>query len=64
MFNIFTVYFSPNEELNNLYSSPNVIRQIESMRTRWEGMWHAWEKSVQGFGEKAQNGETTWKTEA
>jgi hypothetical protein len=26
-----------NEELHNLYSSPNIIRMIESRRTRWEG---------------------------
>jgi hypothetical protein len=24
-----------NEELHNLYSSPNIIRQIESRRMRW-----------------------------
>jgi hypothetical protein len=27
-----------NEELNNLYSSPNIIRVIKSRRKRWEGM--------------------------
>jgi hypothetical protein len=26
-----------NEELHNLYSSPNVIRQIKSRRKRWAG---------------------------
>jgi hypothetical protein len=26
-----------NEELHNLYSSPNIIRTIKSRRTRWEG---------------------------
>jgi hypothetical protein len=26
-----------NEELHNLYSSPNIIRQIESKRMRWVG---------------------------
>jgi hypothetical protein len=26
-----------NEELHNLYSSPNVIRMIKSRRMRWEG---------------------------
>jgi hypothetical protein len=25
------------EELHNLYSSPNIIRQIKSRRTRWAG---------------------------
>jgi hypothetical protein len=26
-----------NEELHNLYSSPNIFRQIESRRMRWAG---------------------------
>jgi hypothetical protein len=26
-----------NEELRNLYSSPNIIRQIKSRRVRWVG---------------------------
>jgi len=26
-----------NEELNNLYSSPNIVRVIESRRMRWAG---------------------------
>jgi hypothetical protein len=26
-----------SEELHNLYSSPNIIRQIKSRRTRWAG---------------------------
>jgi hypothetical protein len=26
-----------NEELHNLYSSPNIIRMIKSRRTRWAG---------------------------
>jgi hypothetical protein len=26
-----------NEELHNLYSSPNIIRMIRSRRMRWEG---------------------------
>jgi hypothetical protein len=26
-----------NEELHNLYSSPNIIRTLKSMRMRWEG---------------------------
>jgi hypothetical protein len=34
-----------NEELNNLYSFPNIIRQMKS-RTRWVGMWHAWDREV------------------
>ena len=27
----------PNAELHALYSSPNIIRNIESRRLRWEG---------------------------
>jgi hypothetical protein len=27
-----------NEELNDLYSSPNIIRVIKSRRMRWRGM--------------------------
>jgi hypothetical protein len=34
-----------NEELHNLYSSPNIIRKIKSRRMRWA--WH-----VAGIGEK------------
>ena len=26
-----------NEELNDLYCSPNIIREIKSRRTRWAG---------------------------
>jgi hypothetical protein len=31
-----------NEELNDLYSSPNNIRVVKSRRMRWAG--HVWEK--------------------
>jgi hypothetical protein len=30
-----------NEELHNLYSSPSIIRVINSRRMRWQGMQHA-----------------------
>jgi hypothetical protein len=33
-----------NEELHNLYSSPDIIRQVKSRRMRWADMWHAWER--------------------
>jgi hypothetical protein len=33
-----------NEELNDLYSSPNIIRLIKSRRMRWAGMYHVWGK--------------------
>jgi hypothetical protein len=33
-----------NEELNDLYSSPNIIRVIKSRRMRWEGHVALWGK--------------------
>jgi hypothetical protein len=51
-----------NEELRDLYSSPSIIRMIESRRTRWEG-------NVAQIGEKrnackllVRGKETTRKT--
>jgi hypothetical protein len=36
---------SPTDiELHNLYSSPDIIRQVKSRRMRWAGMWHARER--------------------
>jgi hypothetical protein len=32
-----------NEELHNLYTSPNIIRLIKSRRTRWAEHVAAWE---------------------
>ena len=41
-----------NEELNDLYSSPNIVWVIQSRRKRWVGhvgcMWE--ERSIQGIG--------------
>jgi hypothetical protein len=53
-----------NEELHNLYSSPDINRQIKSRQMRWAG--HAWKRreKVQGFGGKARRKETTHKTKA
>ena len=34
-----------NEELNDLYSSPNIVRVIKSIRMRWEG-------HIAGMGEE------------
>ena len=31
-----------NEELNDLYSSPNIVRVIKSRRMRWDGVWRLW----------------------
>ena len=33
-----------NEELNDLYSSPNFVQMIKSRRMRRAGMWHVWRK--------------------
>jgi hypothetical protein len=33
-----------NGKLCNLYSSPDIIRQIKSRRIRWVGYVHAWER--------------------
>jgi hypothetical protein len=30
-----------NEELHNLYSSPNIIKMIKSRRMRWAGHWES-----------------------
>jgi hypothetical protein len=55
-----------NEELHNLYSSQDIIRQIKSRRMRWAGhvARMGGEKSEQGFGGRARRKETTWKTMA
>jgi hypothetical protein len=55
------------QELHNLYSSPDIIRQIKSRRMRWAGHVACMgeERNVyQGFGGKARRNETTWKTKA
>jgi hypothetical protein len=52
-----------NKELLNLYSSPDIIRQIKSRRMRWAGhVARMGEECVQGFDRKARRKETTWKT--
>jgi hypothetical protein len=54
-----------NDKLHNLYSSPDIIRQVKANEvgvacgTRGRG-----EKSLQGFGGKVRRKETTWKTKA
>jgi hypothetical protein len=51
-----------NEELHNLYSSPDIIRQMKSRQMRWAGHVACMgEESVQGFGRKVRRKETTWK---
>ena len=39
-----------NEQLNDLYSSPNIIRVIKSRRMRWaEHIARMGERCIQGF---------------
>jgi len=41
-----------NEELNDPYSTPNIVRVIKSRRMRWAGHVALWgeESCIQGFG--------------
>ena len=42
-----------NEELNDLYSSPNIVRVIKSRRMRWAGhvaRMGGQKRRIQGFG--------------
>ena len=42
-----------NEELNDLYSSPNIVQVIKSRRMRWGvacGAYGGEESRIQGFG--------------
>jgi hypothetical protein len=53
-----------NEELHNLYSSPNKLRMITSRRMRWA--WHVTRmerRNAYDFCGKARRKETTRKTE-
>jgi hypothetical protein len=31
-----------NEQLNDLYSLPNIVRVVKSRTMRWVGMWQVW----------------------
>jgi hypothetical protein len=54
-----------NEELHNLYSYPDIIRQVKVNEVGGACGTHGrGEKSVQGFGEEAPRKEPTWKTKA
>jgi hypothetical protein len=54
-----------NKEHQNLYSSPEIIRQVKANEVgRACGTHGRGEKSVQGLGGKARRKETTWKTKA
>jgi hypothetical protein len=49
-----------NEELQNLYSPPSIIRKIKSRRMRWRACITHFgkEKCMQDFGRKARKKET------
>jgi hypothetical protein len=56
-----------NEELDDLYPSPNIIRVIKSRRMRWVG--HAArmgeeERCIHEFGGETRGKATTWETQA
>jgi hypothetical protein len=56
-----------NEELHNLYSSPDIIRQVKSRRMRLAGHVARMREKIKvykAFGGKARRKETTWKTKA
>jgi hypothetical protein len=51
-----------NEELNDLYSSPNIIRVIKSRRMRLAGhIARFGERCIQGFDGEPRGNETTWR---
>jgi hypothetical protein len=53
-----------NEELNNLYYSPNIVRVIKSRRMRWAGhVARMGERCIQGFGGETRGKETIWETQ-
>jgi hypothetical protein len=51
-----------NDELHNLYSSPNIVRVIKSRRMMWAGYAWGGERCLQDFGWEARREETTGKT--
>jgi len=56
-----------NEELSDLYCSPNSFRVIIQRRLRWAGhvaRMGEKERFVQGFGGETRGKETIWKTQA
>jgi hypothetical protein len=55
-----------NEELNNLYSSPNIIQVIKLRRMVWGACskYGGEERCIQGFGEKTLRKKITWKHQA
>jgi hypothetical protein len=54
-----------SEELHNLYSSPDIIRQVKSRRMRWAGHVACMEVERNVYRvSKAKRKETIWKTKA
>jgi len=56
-----------NEELYDLYSSPNIFRVIKSRRIRFAGQSSAYggqERRIQGFAGETRSKETTWEIRA
>jgi len=53
-----------NEELNDLYFSPNIIRVIKSRRIRWEGHVARMAERRGVYRVLVGKSETTWKTQA
>jgi hypothetical protein len=51
-----------SEELRNLYSSPDIIRQVKANAVGGACDMHG--RGEEGFGWKARGKETTWKTKA
>jgi hypothetical protein len=54
------------EELNDLYSSPNIVQVIKPRKIGWAGhsTYEGDERCIQGFGGEKLGRETTWKTQA
>jgi len=56
-----------NDELNDLYSSPNIFREIKSRRMRWAGhVAHIWGRGevYTGFWWGNLKEISTWKNQA
>jgi hypothetical protein len=54
-----------SEELHNLYSSPDIIRQVKSRRMRWaEHVARMGEKIIKGLGGKSRRKVSARKTKA
>jgi hypothetical protein len=52
-----------NEELNDLYSSPNIIRVIKLRKMRWAGHVARMREERSTYRILVEEKETTWKTE-